>query len=207
MKKILLKLLLTFLISINSFSQEKVTWHTDANAALQLAIKENKKVMFFFTGSDWCGWCIKITSADHSLKSLVLKTSFCNLIHQPHQSDPVKKNITFLFSFIANCKAALASVCQVTFSCEKLWIEVKKVSRSISNIFFIILIFLVLCLVESNITNLRKSFCSVLFFILTQIKTSQIKICEVFIFFIINERYPLTSSLKERAIIQWLLHL
>ena len=60
MKKILLTLLLTFLISIHSFSQEKITWHTDANAALQLAIKENKKVMFFFTGSDWCGWCIKL---------------------------------------------------------------------------------------------------------------------------------------------------
>ena len=60
MKKILLILLLTFLTSIHSFSQEKITWHTDANAALQLAIKENKKVMFFFTGSDWCGWCIKL---------------------------------------------------------------------------------------------------------------------------------------------------
>ncbi|MFB1041268.1 MAG: DUF255 domain-containing protein, partial [Polaribacter sp.] len=60
MKKILLTLLLAILTSINSFSQEKVTWHTDANAALQLAIKENKKVMFFFTGSDWCGWCIKL---------------------------------------------------------------------------------------------------------------------------------------------------
>jgi thioredoxin-related protein len=60
MKKILLTLLLTFLTSIHSFSQEKITWHTDANAALQLAIKENKKVMFFFTGSDWCGWCIKL---------------------------------------------------------------------------------------------------------------------------------------------------
>ena len=60
MKKILLILLLAFLTSINSFSQEKITWHTDANAALKLAIKENKKVMFFFTGSDWCGWCIKL---------------------------------------------------------------------------------------------------------------------------------------------------
>ena len=60
MKKIIFTFICILLISINSFSQEEVTWHTDANTALQLAIKENKKVMFFFTGSDWCGWCIKL---------------------------------------------------------------------------------------------------------------------------------------------------
>jgi protein disulfide-isomerase len=60
MKKILLTLLLTFLTSLASFSQEELKWHTDANVALELAIKENKKVLFFFTGSDWCGWCIKL---------------------------------------------------------------------------------------------------------------------------------------------------
>ncbi|MEP3839108.1 MAG: thioredoxin family protein [Algibacter sp.] len=60
MKRILLTLVLGVLISTNSFSQEKLTWHTDVNSALEIAIKENKKVMLFFTGSDWCGWCIKL---------------------------------------------------------------------------------------------------------------------------------------------------
>lgn len=60
MKKIILTLFLGVLISANSFSQERLTWHTDVNEALEIAIKENKKVMLFFTGSDWCGWCIKL---------------------------------------------------------------------------------------------------------------------------------------------------
>lgn len=68
MKKIILTLFLGVLISANSFSQETLTWHTDVNSALEIAIKENKKVMFFFTGSDWCGWCIK-------LQNEVFKTS------------------------------------------------------------------------------------------------------------------------------------
>jgi len=37
-----------------------VTWMTDANAALTLARTENRDVLLDFTGSDWCGWCIKL---------------------------------------------------------------------------------------------------------------------------------------------------
>ena len=60
MKKILFTLFLTALISANGLAQEKLIWHTDVNAALEIAINENKKVMLFFTGSDWCGWCTKL---------------------------------------------------------------------------------------------------------------------------------------------------
>lgn len=35
-------------------------WSTDYNAALAKAKAENKKVFVFFTGSDWCGWCIRL---------------------------------------------------------------------------------------------------------------------------------------------------
>lgn len=68
MKKIFFIIVLALFSSFNSFSQEALTWHTDANKAFELAIKENKKVMLFFTGSDWCGWCIK-------LQNEVFKTS------------------------------------------------------------------------------------------------------------------------------------
>ena len=60
MKKIIFTFFLAILFSTNNFSQEKLTWHTDINNALEVAVKENKKVMLFFTGSDWCGWCTKI---------------------------------------------------------------------------------------------------------------------------------------------------
>ena len=35
-------------------------WQTDYKAALEQAAKENKPVLIDFTGSDWCGWCIKM---------------------------------------------------------------------------------------------------------------------------------------------------
>jgi thioredoxin-related protein len=60
MKKTIFTFICALLISAHSFSQEEVTWHTDVNKALEIAIKNDKKVMFFFTGSDWCGWCIKL---------------------------------------------------------------------------------------------------------------------------------------------------
>jgi thioredoxin-related protein len=35
-------------------------WGDDYKEALAAASKENKKVLLDFTGSDWCGWCIKL---------------------------------------------------------------------------------------------------------------------------------------------------
>jgi protein disulfide-isomerase len=35
------------------------SWGTDLPAALNQARSENKMVLLDFTGSDWCGWCIK----------------------------------------------------------------------------------------------------------------------------------------------------
>lgn len=35
-------------------------WTTDHAAALAAANGSGRKVLLFFTGSDWCGWCIKL---------------------------------------------------------------------------------------------------------------------------------------------------
>ena len=35
-------------------------WGDNYQQALATAAKENKKVLLDFTGSDWCGWCIKL---------------------------------------------------------------------------------------------------------------------------------------------------
>ena len=59
MNKILSILLL--LISINLYSQEsELEWHTDVSKAINISIENEKPLFFFFTGSDWCGWCIKL---------------------------------------------------------------------------------------------------------------------------------------------------
>jgi thioredoxin-related protein len=35
-------------------------WETNYSAALEQAAKQNKMVLLDFTGSDWCGWCLKL---------------------------------------------------------------------------------------------------------------------------------------------------
>jgi thioredoxin-related protein len=55
-------------------------WTTDVPQALAQAKKENKMVLLDFTGSDWCGWCMKFKKEaldttefkDYSAKNLVL---------------------------------------------------------------------------------------------------------------------------------------
>lgn len=58
-KKIFITLLLVF-SSLSIQAQEELTWHTDMSKATDISIKENKPLFLFFTGSDWCGWCIRL---------------------------------------------------------------------------------------------------------------------------------------------------
>lgn len=44
-------------------------WGTDWEAAKTQAKKENKPIFVNFTGSDWCGWCIKLEKEVFSKKA------------------------------------------------------------------------------------------------------------------------------------------
>ncbi|MEI6395239.1 MAG: thioredoxin family protein [Verrucomicrobiota bacterium] len=58
----------------------ELNWLTDLPKAQATAKSEDKLVMLDFTGSDWCGWCIKLHKevfskpafADYAKKNLVL---------------------------------------------------------------------------------------------------------------------------------------
>ncbi len=57
------KFFVTLLFVISSLTiqaQEGLTWQTDINKAVEISKKENKPLFLFFTGSDWCGWCIRL---------------------------------------------------------------------------------------------------------------------------------------------------
>ena len=48
-------------VSLNGFAQQKqLEWHTDVSKAIKISMDNEKPLFFFFTGSDWCGWCIKL---------------------------------------------------------------------------------------------------------------------------------------------------
>ena len=57
-------------------------WTTDYKAALTKAKAENKNILIDFTGSDWCGWCIKLHR---------------EVLDKPEFIDYAKKNLVLLY--------------------------------------------------------------------------------------------------------------
>lgn len=58
MKKLLLTLATA--VALTSAYAGGENWQTDLPKAQAQAAKEKKMVLLDFTGSDWCGWCIKL---------------------------------------------------------------------------------------------------------------------------------------------------
>jgi thioredoxin-related protein len=79
MKKIILVTL--FFIGINVAQAQELKWHTDVKKAISVSNKQKKPMLLFFTGSDWCGWCIR-------LQKEVLKT--------PEFTKWAKKNVVLV---------------------------------------------------------------------------------------------------------------
>jgi len=57
MKNIIVLSLFFFFVTVQGFSQN---WLTDFSEAKSLAEEQNKKIILVFSGSDWCGPCIKL---------------------------------------------------------------------------------------------------------------------------------------------------
>jgi thioredoxin-related protein len=80
-----------------SAGAEELKWQTDLPKAQAQAKKEHKLVMMDFTGSDWCGWCIKLNKEVFS-KPEFAKYANDNLVlvevdfpRRKQQSDEQKK--------------------------------------------------------------------------------------------------------------------
>jgi thioredoxin-related protein len=65
MKKIIL--IAFFFIGLSVSQAQELKWYTDVKEAITVSNKKKKPLLLFFTGSDWCGWCIR-------LQNEVLKT-------------------------------------------------------------------------------------------------------------------------------------
>jgi thiol-disulfide isomerase/thioredoxin len=59
MKKISLALLISILYLVSGAIGAE-GWETNFEAAKKKAVAENKALLVDFTGSDWCGWCIRL---------------------------------------------------------------------------------------------------------------------------------------------------
>jgi protein disulfide-isomerase len=78
MKKIAIAMLVC--CALLKVSAADLNWLTDVPKAQAQAKADNKLVLMDFTGSDWCGWCMKLDKetfsqpdfADYAKKNLVL---------------------------------------------------------------------------------------------------------------------------------------
>ena len=59
MQKLFFVLFLSF-SSVCMHSQGSLEWHTNLTQAAQISMEQKKPLLMFFTGSDWCGWCIRL---------------------------------------------------------------------------------------------------------------------------------------------------
>ncbi len=59
-----MKQFLVFIIIVLTQTKNAQTvdlnWHTDLSKAVSISLNEKKPIMLFFTGSDWCGWCMRL---------------------------------------------------------------------------------------------------------------------------------------------------
>ena len=82
--------------AVTAFCQQG-NWSTDYAKAVEQARTENKPILLDFTGSDWCGWCMKMKKealdtpqfATYAQKNLVLVT--LDFPHSTPQTPDVKQ--------------------------------------------------------------------------------------------------------------------
>ncbi len=64
-------------------------WEANLRRAIARSRKEHKPILLNFSGSDWCGWCMKLEEdvfATHEFKSFAREKLVCVLVDTPHRS-------------------------------------------------------------------------------------------------------------------------
>ena len=113
-----MKKITTLLIAVCALLQVRaaeLAWTTDVPKAVAKAKAEDKLVLLDFTGSDWCGWCIKFKNEaldtkqfqDYAGKNLVLveldfphKTAQSNDLKNANHALATKYNVTGFPTFV-----------------------------------------------------------------------------------------------------------
>ncbi len=56
------KVFIVVVLVMSSFAvqAQELKWETNVNKAISVSNKTKKPMLLFFTGSDWCGWCIRL---------------------------------------------------------------------------------------------------------------------------------------------------
>ncbi len=77
---------------INAQEHDGLHWINDFNKAKEIAQKENKNILIFFTGSDWCGLCKSLDKdffASEKFKKIATKNLVLYKADFPRRTDLV----------------------------------------------------------------------------------------------------------------------
>lgn len=97
MKNVKLVALIAAALSLSAAAMAGEGWITDFEAAKKEAAEKKRPILVDFSGSDWCGWCIKLDSEvfskkefkDYASQNLVL--FLADFPRNNKQTDAVKK--------------------------------------------------------------------------------------------------------------------
>jgi protein disulfide-isomerase len=94
MKTVLITTLVMLTATLTSFAGSRVGWEDDYAKALDKAKVEGKPALLDFTGSDWCGWCIKLDDevfSKSAFKTFAKKELVLVELDYPHNKRLPKK--------------------------------------------------------------------------------------------------------------------
>ena len=90
MKITLVALCVVLFGTLLSGAAASTSWETDYEAALEKAKKENRFLLVDFSGSDWCGWCIRLQKevfSERDFKEYAEQALVCVLIDSPRRKE------------------------------------------------------------------------------------------------------------------------
>ncbi|HFS66907.1 MAG TPA: DUF255 domain-containing protein [Flavobacteriia bacterium] len=93
MKRIVILNILALFFALNSLNAQEsdhLNWISDFNQAKAIAQKENKPILIFFTGSDWCGLCKLLEKdffASEKFKNIAVKNLVLYKANFPRRTD------------------------------------------------------------------------------------------------------------------------
>ena len=89
------KLIMTLLLGLVANIVQAELWTDDYKAALATAKAEKRFVLLNFSGSDWCGWCIRLEQEVFSQKAFAdyAKTNLVCVVLDFPRKQPINENI------------------------------------------------------------------------------------------------------------------
>ncbi len=97
MKKYFIASILALIVMLYCSKSEAISWETDFEKALATAKTSGKYILLDFSGSDWCGWCIRLEKevfSQNAFKDFAEENLVCVLVDFPRakeQTDQLKQ--------------------------------------------------------------------------------------------------------------------